>query len=97
MPQDPPASSGGGAIYQDGDQVNIQLNELESTTVPSGKQWVVRIIGSNPAAGLGKLSINGDIDNQYSPGDEIVIGGGTDLSESSGNRDARLYIWGWAV
>lgn len=98
MPQDPPASSGGGPIYQDGNPVAESLAGGESVTVPSGETWVLTATGYS-GGDPGQLNINGtgvfNWGNDMLQIDIVVDEGGT-IKNSNGTGDP-VTVTGWSV
>ena len=95
MPQDPPASSGGGPIYGDGDAFTLKVNRSESATVPNGETWVVYW----STRGTAKIDVNGAaVAGGGSGGSDqangrAVLESGATISESSGNRAFSISGW----
>lgn len=98
MPQDPPASSGGGPIYQDGNPVAESLAGGESVTVPSGETWVVTATGY-PGSDPGRLQLNGSNVAQWTGdpvGFRLIADSGDTLKNSNGTGD-NVTVTGWAL
>lgn len=94
MVQDPSAA-GGGAIYKDGNAVNISLGASESTTVPAGETWVVTASVEFQSTGY-DLLVNGQ--TAYS-GDgftttELVVSDGDTVGTDS---NVIAHLSGWSV
>lgn len=79
----------GGAIYEDGDPVSIQLAGDESTTVPTGETWVVTLLADGSPGQINNKSIGKG--TTY----DTVLTGGTTLS--AGSSLASLHIGGWRL
>lgn len=92
MPQDPPASTGGSSIYQDGEPVNEYLQSGESFSVPAGQKWVldVQLHGNGNSV---QIAVNGSIVAYISSSSEsrvtkIVVDGGDTVSEELNSNGA---------
>lgn len=107
MPQDPPASSPGGAIYEDGEPISEQILNGESITVPSAETWEAKI-AAGLSGGPEEISINGSPVSQVGIGQSetdaavqfnaTLKGGDTvSIDSDSSSSGGAVNISGWSV
>jgi len=91
MPQDPPASSGGGAIYKEGEPVSVSLNNNENFSPPTGETWVVTISASNADVGLdgNALVPAGETAQHVLTSDDVI--------QAGSNSDGHGALTGWSI
>lgn len=85
-------SGGGGALYQDGSRVQVQVESGETVEVPEGETWIVDIY--NP----GNMEIAGatwmiDTLSQY---EDVVLHGGDSIRETDSDTHPAV-LRGWSV
>lgn len=81
-------AGGGGAIYEDGEPVVINLSDSESVTVPNGGTWVVNVFSTDNETTNGETIVDDILEQK-----EIVADEGHTIAD----QEFGSMIRGWSV